>query len=90
MSIKSDFLGKAYSGSDFLLDSLNLVAADTRRGLDAPTAKAVSAMTDYVNANPNGSNVQAFNEYVAKINPATSEAKSAPVARAASKPGSGM
>jgi len=89
MSIKSDFLGKAFNGGDYLLGSLNLVAADTRRGFDAETAKTVASMKDYVNANPNGSNVQAFNEYVAKINP-TAETKAAPVARATTKLGSGM
>jgi len=90
-SMKSQFVTSGgYGGNNFLLDSLSIVGADTRKGLDAATAEKVTAMTGFVNANPSGTNAQKFNEYVAKISPAAAETKPAAAHRATTKPGSGL
>lgn len=90
-SIRSQFVASGeYSGTNFLLDSLSIMGADTRRGFDTQTAEKVAAMSGYVAGNPQGTNAQKFNEYVAKITPAAQEAKPAATARVTTKLGSGM
>ncbi|HYD17058.1 MAG TPA: hypothetical protein VEF76_01100 [Patescibacteria group bacterium] len=85
---KSQFLTATnnFSGGDFLLGSLNLAAADTRKGFDAPTAELVTKMTGYVEANPQSTNAERFNKYVDKITPAQKSA----TPRATVKLGSSM
>jgi hypothetical protein len=86
--VKSQFVLGGYGAGNFLLDSLSVAAADTRSGLDAQTATRLAAMQGYVNANPEKTNAERFENYVGKLVGAATET-SKPVATLRSKPGTG-
>ena len=80
---KSQFGG--YGQGNLLLDSLSVLTADTRGGLDHDTASRVAAMSSFVASNP--VKAEAMETYVAKLTGGSGENRPAPVMRA--KPGIG-
>jgi len=94
MTTKSQFFadatGSGYTAGNFLLDSLTIVAADTRKGFDAQTSERVSAMTGFAAANPESSNAQRLGAYIAKLTPPAAETKPQATARTTVKLGNGL
>jgi hypothetical protein len=85
--MKSQFRG--YSEGNYLMDSLAVIGADTRKGPDSTTATRLAAMQGYVNAHPEKTNAESFKAYVGKLTSgAPDEAK--PMVVAARKPGTGF
>lgn len=83
---RSQFVGGGYSGADFVRDSLDIMTADTRGGLDA-IAPRLDAMTKYADGHPDQVNPTRLAGYVTKLTKASGTAQPAPKPV---KPGSGM
>jgi hypothetical protein len=82
--VRSQFVLGGYTNSNFVLDSLSVMAADTRGGLDNTTATRLAAMQGYATANPDKVNMTSFETYVGKIVGGGSESR--PVATTRVKP----
>jgi hypothetical protein len=83
MDMKSQFAGGAsnISGGQFLLGSLSLAVADTRRGFTPEVRAAVDNLSAHAAAHPGTVDAENFARYVQKITPQAGEARPAAASR---------
>lgn len=79
MDVRSQFVsgGNNQAGAGFLLGSLSLAVADTRRGFAPDVRATIDSLTAHVAANPQAANADSFAKYIQKITPQTAEARHA-------------
>lgn len=89
MDVKSQFVssGNSSAGTSFLLGSLSLAVADTRRGFTPDIRATVDSLSAHVAANPQAANADNFAKYIQKITPQTAEVRPAAASR---KPATGV
>ncbi len=88
--IKSQFVSGATNteAGKYLLGSLSLIGEDTRGGLSQNAQATIKGMNDYVAANPDKTNPEKFQSYVAKLSSTATEMK--PAQSRTVKPTTGM